>query len=64
MLVLTRQLDEGIFIGEDVFITVLEIRGSQVRLGLTAPTDVSILRDELVQTVDQVDQDSCATNCL
>lgn len=47
MLVLQRRLDETIVIGERVRITVLEVRGGQVRLGLEAPADVPIRRAEL-----------------
>jgi carbon storage regulator len=48
MLVLTRKNGEKIVIDGDIEITVLEIRGSQVRLGIVAPKDVSVLREELV----------------
>ena len=47
MLVLSRKLGEEIVIGDNVRLTVVAIRGNQVRLGITAPPDVSVLRDEL-----------------
>ena len=47
MLVLSRRVGEAINIGDDIVLTVTEIRGGQVRIGLTAPRDVSILRSEL-----------------
>lgn len=47
MLVLTRKLNERIVIGETIRITVVGIRGNHVRLGIEAPSDVTILRDEL-----------------
>jgi carbon storage regulator CsrA len=47
MLVLTRKLNERIVIGDNIRITVVGIRGNHVRLGIEAPTDVTILRDEL-----------------
>jgi carbon storage regulator len=47
MLVLSRKQDEKIVIGGNVHLTVVAIRGNQVRLGFTAPPDVSILREEL-----------------
>ena len=47
MLVLSRQRDEEIFIGENVSIRVIEIRGDKVRLGIEAPKDVSIRRAEI-----------------
>lgn len=47
MLVLTRKLNERIVIGDKIRITVVGIRGNHVRIGIEAPTDVTILRDEL-----------------
>jgi carbon storage regulator len=49
MLVLSRKLKESIFINDDVVVTVLKIRGSQVQLGIEAPTDVPVLRREIYQ---------------
>lgn len=47
MLVLSRRLGEHIWIGENIRLTVVSIKGSRVQLGLQAPDDVPILRDEL-----------------
>ena len=47
VLVLTRRLGEGIMIGDDIEITVLSTEGSKVRLGIQAPSGVTILRSEL-----------------
>jgi carbon storage regulator len=47
MLVLTRKVGESIVIADDIVVTVLEIRGGQVRLGVEAPKDVSIHRSEV-----------------
>lgn len=47
MLVLTRKQGEEIIIGDNIRLTVLAIRGNQVRLGIAAPSDVSIQREEL-----------------
>jgi carbon storage regulator len=47
MLVLTRRLNQSIKIGDDVEITVIEVRGDQVRLGVTAPRDVAVHRKEV-----------------
>lgn len=52
MLVLTRKQGEQIRVGEDICVTVLAIEGKRVRLGLTAPGDVSILRVELESSCD------------
>ncbi len=51
MLVLTRKSDESIRLGEDIKITVLEIRGNQVKLGIDAPSGVMIYREELYERI-------------
>lgn len=48
MLVLTRRLGQGIAIGGSIEVRVLELGAGQVRLGITAPEDVKVLRDELI----------------
>jgi carbon storage regulator len=52
MLVLTRKIGERIRIGDTVTVQVLEVRGSQVRLGVEAPADIRILREEIYQPGD------------
>lgn len=47
MLVLTRRAAEKLLIGNNITITVLEVRGSQVRIGIDAPPEVHVLRSEL-----------------
>ena len=51
MLVLSRQRDESIMIGDDVKITVVEIRGNKVKLGIEAPTSVKVHRKEIYQAI-------------
>ena len=48
MLVLSRKMDEAIMIGNNVVLRVIEIKGDRVKLGLTAPSAVSIMRSEVV----------------
>ena len=48
MLILTRRIDEALLIGQDIEIVPLEIDGNQVRLGISAPKDMKILREELL----------------
>jgi carbon storage regulator len=48
MLVLTRKLLERIHIGDSVVVTVLEIRGNKVRIGIDAPNEIAVLRAELL----------------
>ncbi|MBX3385932.1 MAG: carbon storage regulator CsrA [Phycisphaeraceae bacterium] len=51
MLVLSRQRDETIMIGDDVEITVVDIRGDKVRLGITAPTRIAVHRKEVYDAI-------------
>jgi len=53
LLILTRKSGEGLYIGDDIRITVLEIRGKQIRLGIDAPTNVVILREEIYQRIQE-----------
>jgi carbon storage regulator len=52
MLVLTRKVGERIYIGDGITVTVLELKGTRVRLGVDAPGDVRIVRSELVEFAD------------
>ena len=65
MLVLSRKLGEQVVIGDNVCVTVVAVRGHQVRLGVSAPEEVSIRREELSrcpknQTMPRRQPDSCA----
>ena len=51
MLVLSRKAEESMYIGDDIKITVLDIRGGQVRIGITAPQDVKIHREEVYNRI-------------
>lgn len=53
MLVLTRRLNQSIKIGDDIEITVIEVRGDQVRLGVAAPRDVAVHRKEVYLQIQQ-----------
>lgn len=59
MLVLSRRLGETLIIGDDIKITVLGISGNQVRLGIAAPKNVSVHREEVYRRIqDEQDPDS------
>jgi len=53
MLVLTRKSGESIRIGDDITVTVMEIRGKQVRLGIEAPPEVTVHREEVYRRVQE-----------
>lgn len=51
MLVLSRHRDESIMIGDDVVITIVDIRGDKVRLGINAPQDIPVHRQEVYEAI-------------
>jgi carbon storage regulator len=53
MLILTRRLGESIQIGEDIRITFLDIKGKQIRIGIEAPKDVIVHREEVYRTIQE-----------
>ena len=53
MLVLSRKKDESIMIGDDVEITIVDVRGDKVRLGITAPRSISVHRREIYDAIQQ-----------
>jgi carbon storage regulator len=53
MLVLSRQRDESIIIGDKVVITIVDIRGDKVRLGIEAPGEVSVHRQEVYESIQR-----------
>ena len=56
MLVLSRQRDETIMIGDDIEITVVDIRGEKVRLGINAPAHVPVHRKEVYEAIKRENQ--------
>ncbi len=58
MLVLSRQRDETIMIGDDIEITVVDIRGDKVRLGITAPASVPVHRKEVYEAIKRENREA------
>ena len=58
MLILTRRINEALVIGDNVTVTVLGVKGNQVRIGVDAPKDVSVHREELASKADANEQSS------
>lgn len=56
MLILTRRLNETVMIGDEVTVTVLGVKGGQVRLGINAPKDVAVHREEVYERIKHEQQ--------
>lgn len=57
MLILTRKVGESVLIGDDISITVLSVRGNQVKLGVQAPKEVSVHREEIYQRIQETKEE-------
>ena len=53
MLILTRKSGESLMIGEDISVTVLGVKGNQVRIGINAPKDISVHREEIFDKIQE-----------
>lgn len=53
MLILTRKVGEALMVGDDVNITVLGVKGNQVRIGVSAPKEVAVHREEIYQRIQK-----------
>lgn len=60
MLILTRRVGETLVIGDDVTVTVLGVKGNQVRLGVNAPKEVAVHREEIYQRIQSEKEASSA----
>ncbi|HJL56516.1 MAG: carbon storage regulator CsrA [Arenicellales bacterium] len=56
MLILTRRVGETLNIGDNIQVTVLGVRGSQVRIGVKAPKDVAVHREEIFERIQDADE--------
>ncbi len=55
MLILTRRVGESLMVGDDITITVLGVKGNQVRIGVNAPKDVAVHREEIYNRIQEGD---------
>ena len=53
MLVLTRKIDQALMVGKDVTVTILAIKGTQVRIGIHAPANVTVHREEIYERIQR-----------
>ena len=60
MLILTRRVGETVMIGNDVTVTVLGVKGNQVRIGVNAPRDVAVHREEIYERIKREEQEGGA----
>ena len=58
MLILTRRVGETLMIGDEVTVTVLGVKGNQVRIGVNAPKDVSVHREEIYERIKKEQSES------
>ena len=56
MLILTRKVNESLLVGDDIKLTVLGIKGGQIRIGISAPRDVAVHRQEIYDRIQQEKQ--------
>ena len=56
MLVLSRQRDESIMIGDNIVVTIVDIRGDKVRVGINAPTEIPVHRQEIYEAIQRENQ--------
>lgn len=62
MLILSRKVDQKIFIGEDIEITIIEVKGDQVKIGIEAPKTLKVFRQEIYAEIKKENEAARITN--
>ncbi len=62
MLILSRKVDEKIKIGNDITITLIEVRGDQVKIGVEAPKNVKVFRQEVFEAIQSENKEAAASS--
>ncbi|MDR3312474.1 MAG: carbon storage regulator CsrA [Spirochaetaceae bacterium] len=64
MLILTRKQDEKIKIGEDITVTIIELRNDQVKIGIEAPKDVKVFRQEVLRAIQNENRAAASNSAV
>ena len=63
MLVLSRYKDQSIYIGDDIVVTIVDVRGDRIRLGIEAPPDVPVHRQEIYEAIQRENAGELESEC-
>ena len=64
MLILSRKVDERIIIGDDIYVSIVDIKGDQVKLGIQAPADIKVYRHEVYEAIQKENVAAARTSAV